>query len=192
MSSPPSRRRAPELSRRLPRVLIGIALALPVMLVVGVLVGSQVVARRTAPAPPDQRLALPAVPTPESDTADCQRLVSGLSTQLVSDGRLLLARTLAAPAPPGTVAWGGLDAAIDPVVLRCGVAAPPQLTPTSPVVQVGGVRWFALPAGDDATTYYTADRAVTVALTLPAAAGTGPLQSVSQAISLSLVSRVPG
>ena len=56
--------RAPELDRRLPRILLGVALALPVLLVVGVLVASQLLGRQTDPDPSGGPLALTAVPVP--------------------------------------------------------------------------------------------------------------------------------
>jgi hypothetical protein len=47
------------------------------------------------------------------------------------------------------------------------------------------VGWLVL-TGDGASTWYTADREVFVALTVPADAGTGPLQRISETIAATL------
>jgi hypothetical protein len=185
--------RAPELQHRLPRILLGVALALPVLLVVGVLVASQVLGRQTDPDPATGPLAVPAVPVPAAASADCARFFSGLPQEINTGDGLLPRRVLAAPAPPGTVAWGGEKAASgrpedQPVVLRCGLPAPAELGPTSPLLDVDGVDWLELP-GAGTTTWVTADRAVFVGLTLPDGIGSGPIQDVSRGVKITLVSR---
>ncbi|WP_312030172.1 DUF3515 domain-containing protein [Actinomycetospora sp. TBRC 11914] len=185
--------RAPELQHRLPRVLLGVALALPVLLVVGVLVASQILGRQTDPDPETGPLAVPAVPVPAAASADCARFFSGLPQEINTGNGLLPRRALAAPAPPGTVAWGGEEQASgrpedQPIVLRCGLPAPAELGPTSPLLDVDGVDWLQLP-GVGATTWVTADRAVYVGLTLPDGIGSGPIQDVSRGVKITLVSR---
>jgi hypothetical protein len=91
------------------------------------------------------------------------------------------------------VAWGGEKAASgrpedQPVVLRCGLPAPAELGPTSPLLDVDGVDWLELP-GAGTTTWVTADRAVFVGLTLPDGIGSGPIQDVSRGVKITLVSR---
>jgi Protein of unknown function (DUF3515) len=185
--------RAPELDRTLPRVLIAVALALPVLLVVGVLIASQVLGRQADPDPDTGPLALGPVPVPAAASADCARLLSGLPQDIDTGDGLLPRRVLAAPVPAGTVAWGGEKEASgrpedQPVVLRCGLAAPPELGPTSPLLDVDGVDWFEIP-GVGATTWVTADRAVYVGLTLPDGIGSGAIQDVSRGVKITLVSR---
>jgi hypothetical protein len=188
--SPP---RTPELQHRLPRVLLGVALALPVLLVVGVLVASQILSRQTEPDPSTGPLAVPAVPVPAAASADCARFFSGLPQEINTGDGLLPRRVLAAPAPAGTVAWGGQEQASgrpedQPIVLRCGLPAPAELGPTSPLLDVDGVEWLEIP-GAGATTWVTADRAVFVGLTLPDGIGSGPIQDVSRGVKITLVNR---
>ena len=189
--------RAPELERRLPRVVFGIALALPVLLVVGVLIASQVLQRSPAAAPGTVALAVPAAPVPAGASADCSRLLSGLPSEINTGGALLPRRLLAAPVPPATVAWGGERAASgnpveQPVVLRCGVPQPAALGPTSVVTDVSGVAWLQEPAGPGASTWTVVDRAVFVGLTLPDESGTGAIQDVSRGVKITLASRAVG
>jgi hypothetical protein len=185
--------RAPELDRRLPRILLGVALALPVLLVVGVLVASQLLGQQADPDPDTGPLAVAAVPVPAAASADCSRLFSGLPLDINTGDGLLPRRTLAAPAPAGTMAWGGEQEASgrpedQPIVLRCGLAAPSELTPTSPLLDVDGVSWLGIP-GPGETTWVTADRAIFVGLTLPDGIGSGPIQDVSRGVKITLVSR---
>ena len=183
---------APELDRRLPRVLVGVALALPVLLVVGVLVASSVL-QRSPEEPGTTRLAVAAVPVPAGASADCARLLSGLPNEINTGGTLLPRRVLADPAPTSTVAWGGENAASgnpsdQPVVLRCGLPRPAELTPTAVLVDVDGVNWLQL-AGPGISTWVVVDRSVFVGLTLPDDAGTGAIQDVSRGVKITLASR---
>jgi hypothetical protein len=185
--------RAPELDRRLPRILLGVALALPVLLVVGALVASQILARQTDPSPSNGPLALGPVPVPAAASADCARLLSGLPMEIDTGSGLAPRRALAAPAPPGTVAWGGQQEASgrpedQPIVLRCGLPTPPELGPTSPLLDVDGVSWLRIP-GDGVSTWITTDRAIFVGLTLPDGIGSGAIQDVSRGVKITLVNR---
>ncbi|MFC5061455.1 DUF3515 domain-containing protein [Actinomycetospora atypica] len=185
--------RAPELERRGPRIVLGIALALPVLLVIGVLVAAQILGRQTDPDPDTGPLALAAIPVPAAASADCARLLSGLPQEINTGDGLLPRRVLADPVPAGTVAWGGEKQASgrfedQPVVLRCGLPAPAELGPTAPLLDVDGVDWLRIP-GAGATTWVTADRAVFVGLTLPDGVGSGAIQDVSRGIKITLVSR---
>jgi hypothetical protein len=183
---------APELGRRLPRLLIGLALALPVLLVAGVLVASQFLVRDPRPDATTVRLAVPALPTPAAATADCSRLLSGLPGEIATGGVLRPRRVLADPAPAGTVAWGGEDGSA-PIVLRCGLPRPADLVPTASLLDVDGVDWIAVADTDPATTtWVTADRAVYVGLTLPDGVGSGPIQDVSRGVKITLASRPGG
>jgi hypothetical protein len=92
--------RAPELVRRLPRVLVAIVLAVPVLLVAGVVLASVVLVREPVPDADTVRLAVPAVPTPAAASADCSRLLSGLDWIAVDDGL------------PATTTWVTTDRAV--------------------------------------------------------------------------------
>jgi uncharacterized protein DUF3515 len=178
--------------RRLSAPLIA-ALAIAVALVVGVAVAGLLSgpgggATATAPstpatANPTGPLLLVPVDAPQAGSPDCAALLRKLPATLANGGAPLAARELAAPAPPATAAWGGHDG--DPVVLRCGIERPPELTPTSELLDVDGVQWLRLSA-DGLTTWYAVDRPVVVALTLPGGIGTGPIQDVSDSIGATM------
>jgi Protein of unknown function (DUF3515) len=127
----------------------------------------------------DGPVALVPVPAPKAESEECKALLAGLPMQLVSNGAQLPRRELAAPAPTGAVAWG--DKQHQPVVLRCGLDRPGDLSPTSSLREVSDVQWLVITEGDKAT-WYVVDRPVYVALTVPSDAGTGPLQDISTTI----------
>jgi hypothetical protein len=160
------------------------AVALVGVLIAGVVVLAVIAGRTdTAVAPPPAGpVALVPVDAPSSGSPDCKKLLAALPDGLISNGKPLGRAQIASPAPAATVAWGTSDA---PVVLRCGLSRPPELTRTSSLRVVSGVQWLPVD-GDDATTWYAVDRSVTVALTIPGSAGTGPIQDVSAVISRSL------
>ena len=161
-----------------------VALALPLLLAV-VVAGIAIWARAGAsdrPAPDTSPLVLVPVDAPRAAGPDCADLLAGLDGDLPAGGTTLPARTLAQPRPPGARAWA---ASPDPVVLRCGLPRPAELTPTSGLLEIDGVRWLRL---DDATTdpqretYVAVDRPVYVALTFPTGVGSGPVQAVSDVV----------
>ncbi|MGH3907773.1 MAG: DUF3515 domain-containing protein [Pseudonocardiaceae bacterium] len=170
------------------RWLLGIALTLPVALIVGVLVAAAVV-RSQRPGP----LPLATVAAPAADSPDCARLLAALPQELDGDGdQSMHRRQVAAPAPAsapaGTAAWGE-----PPVVLRCGLGRPGALTVTSRLLDVSGVQFLALPASEvpdtGAGSWVAVDRPVYVVVTLPPEAGSGPLQQIAGVISQTLPGR---
>ncbi|GHG25065.1 MULTISPECIES: DUF3515 domain-containing protein [Amycolatopsis] len=164
-----------------PRVVLVTAAALAVALAVAVAVFAL-----TRPSPADSAGPLPLVPVPApaAGSPGCTTLLGAVPTELTSNGTSLKVRSLAAPAPPATVAWG----AGDPVVLRCGLDRPPELTPTAQLRLVNKVQWLRVP-GEGASTWYVVDREVYAALTVPDSAGTGPLQAVSDTVAAKLAPR---
>ena len=81
-------------------------------------------------------------------------------------------------------AWGD-----PPVVLRCGIPTPAELTCSAPVQVVDGVTWLPL-TGQGATTYLVVDRSVRVALTVPdTVTSTGPWQEISKTVARALPAR---
>ncbi len=162
-----------------PRWLLGIALALPVALVVGVLVVAALV--RGQPQGP---VGLAGVPAPAADSADCLRLIAALPEKL--DGGehgTLERRQLAAPAPAGAAAWGE-----PPVVLRCGLERPPDLTATSRLLAISGVQFLEIPH-PGTSTWVAVDRPVYVVVALPPVTGSGPLQQIATMIANTLPRR---
>lgn len=127
-------------------------------------------ARRSGPLP------VAPVPAPEAGSPECADVLAALPDELTIGDDLVPRRDLADPAPQATVAWG--DAEHDPVTLRCGIDAPAELTPTSPLAEVSGVGWLELNEGSD-TTWLAVDRPVYVALSTPEGTGTGTLQDIS-------------
>lgn len=82
------------------------------------------------------------------------------------------------PAPAGTAAWRAHD---EPIVLRCGLDRPVDFVVGSPIQAVNRVQWFEV-RQDDRSTWYTVDRPVYVALTLPPGSGPTPIQQLSDVI----------
>jgi hypothetical protein len=177
---------APELFSR---TTVGVAVGLAVALVVGVIVISRVLDEPVAVAPPPTTtpapvprtgpLALVPVAAPDAGSAECGTLLGALPVALTSGSSRLRRLTLAEPAPPATMAWAADRG--EPVVLRCGLPRPVELTPTARLTEVSGVRWLPV-TGAGASTWYLVDRAVYVALTLPDGAGTGPVQEISETV----------
>ncbi|MFJ7218315.1 DUF3515 domain-containing protein [Amycolatopsis sp. NPDC098790] len=164
-----------------PRVVLVTAAALAVALAVAVAVFALTQRSSSDTAGP---LPLVAVPAPFSGSPGCTALLAAVPSELTSNGTSLKVRELAAPAPPATVAWG-VD---DPLVLRCGLDRPPELTQTAALRLVNGVQWLQVP-GEGASTWYVVDREVYAALTVPDSAGTGPLQTISDTVAAKLPAR---
>lgn len=159
------------------RVLIiaGVALAVTA---IGVILA--IAAIRQPPAHPPEPLAVPAVPAPQAGAPACQALIAALPQRLGDYQRAPLAQ----PAPEGAAAW---RAAADspPVVLRCGLERPADFVVGSPIQNVDKVQWFEATtqsAGEARSTWYTVDRPVYVALTLPSGSGPTPIQQLSEVI----------
>jgi hypothetical protein len=128
-----------------------------------------------------------AVPTPDGASPDCARLLARLPARLDSDAGPLT-RVAPADVPAGALAWAAGDPSGGPVVLRCGVARPAGLRPTSELIDVDGVGWLTSRApggsGDAAPddVFVAADRSVFVQLEVPHGSGTGPVQTFSDVI----------
>jgi hypothetical protein len=160
-----------------PRIVMIAAVALAVAAIGIVLVFA---ATRQAPRQP---VAVPAVPAPEAATPACRTLTQALPQQLGDYQRARIAQ----PAPEGATAWrAGPDS--EPVVLRCGLDRPAEFVVGSPIQIVDRVQWFEVPAqaqsaGDAGrSTWYTVDRPVYMALTLPSGSGPTPIAQLSDVI----------
>ncbi|MGQ0576159.1 MAG: DUF3515 domain-containing protein [Pseudonocardia sp.] len=167
-----------------------LAIALPLLLalvVAGIGITARLNGSDPAAAVPDTRpLAVVPVDAPAAAGPECAALLAALPADLPSDAEPLPPRAIAEPAPPGARAW---TAAPRPVVLRCGLTRPAELTPTSRLLEVDGVSWLQLDDGvpDPVTVSYVAvDRPVYMVLTAPPAVGSGPLQAVSAAVRAAL------
>ena len=157
-----------------PRALLIAAIAVAVTAIATVLV-------LAARQPTQQRpVVIPALPAPQATSPECHRLLDGLPAQL-GDYRHV---TPADPVPPGAAAWqqpGGDD----PVVLRCGLDRPVDFVVGSPIQVVDAVQWFDVGESGRAT-WFTVDRPVYVALTLPQNSGPTPIQQLSDVIAKTL------
>jgi hypothetical protein len=183
--------RQKKLSKGRPTAAVAIAVTLPLVLAL-VVAGIAIVARvrgvdGSGPPPPDTRpLAVATVEAPEAGSPSCTSLLAGLDGDLPAGSMTLPRRALADPAPSGVRAWA---ADPEPVVLRCGLPRPAELTPTAELLEINGVRWLRLDDGapdPQVLTYVAVDRPVYVALTLPTAVGSGPVQAVSDAVRTTL------
>jgi len=163
----------------LPRWPLGVALALAVALVVGVLVAAAVV--RNQPLGP---LGLADVPAPSANSTDCALLLAALPEKLDGgDTGALQRRKLAAPAPAGAAGWGE-----PPVVLRCGLDRPAELTTTSRLLDVSGVQFLEL-RGLGTSTWVAVDRPVYAVVALAPTSGSGALQQIAAVIANTLPQR---
>ena len=167
-----------------PSPAVAIAVTLPLLLVV-VVAGLGIAARLRGPdvpAPETGPLAVATVEAPAASSPSCTALLAGLDGDLPAGTTTPPRRALAAPAPSGARAWAGDPV---PLVLRCGLTRPAELTPTSALLEVNGVRWLTLTDGPLVTSI-AVDRPVYVALTAPVGVGSGPLQAVSDAVRTTL------
>jgi len=81
----------------------------------------------------EAKVAVP-VPTPNaSDAAICQRISPNLPETVADQPKRKVS-----DAPDLTAAWGN-----PPITLRCGVVKPAALEPTSSLITVNGIDWFA-------------------------------------------------
>jgi hypothetical protein len=147
-------------------VVIIAAIALAVVAIGVILV---IAATRQAPSQP---VPLAGVPAPQAGNGACKALQQALPQKLGDYQRAPLAQ----PAPEGATAWrSGPDG--EPVVLRCGLDRPAEFVVGSPIQVVDRVQWFQVDRS-----WYTVDRPVYIALTLPSGSGPTPIQELSEVI----------
>lgn len=159
-----------------PRALIIAAVVLAVA-AIAVILG--IAANRQSP---EQPVTVPAVPAAQAASPACRALTQALPQRLGDYQRA----TVAQPAPEGATAWRAASGG-EPVVLRCGLDRPADFVVGSAIQVVDRVQWFEVTAaksrGDGSrSTWYTVDRPVYVALTLPSGSGPTPIQDVSEVI----------
>ncbi|MEO8816571.1 MAG: DUF3515 domain-containing protein [Mycobacterium sp.] len=149
--------------------------ALIAALVVAVAAVGAVLAVAAAHRPERQPVVVAEVPAPRAADPACHALLDALPQRLGDYRRAPVAR----PAPDGVAVWAVGDG--DPVVLRCGLDRPADFVVGSPIQVVDRVQWFAVRENGRAT-WYTVDRRVYVALTLPPGSGPTPIQALSELI----------
>jgi hypothetical protein len=169
---------------------LAVAAGLAAVLVVGVIIVSQVLGggseEEAAPMEsprPTGPVALVGVDAPDAGSPACTSVVDALPAELPSKNMTLKRLPLAEPAPPAAAAWAGDRG--EPVVLRCGLAKPAELRETASLRKVSAVNWLPI-EGEGAWTWYTVDRPVYVAVTIPEGTGTGVVQELSETIAKAL------
>jgi len=130
--------------------------------------------------PPPQPVAILAVPAPRAQDPACRAVLEALPQRLGDYQRAPIAQ----PVPPGAAAWRAASGG-EPVVLRCGLDRPADFAVGSPIQLVDRVQWFEV-RQDDRSTWYTVDRPVYAALTLPSGSGPTPIQQLSDLIDHTL------
>jgi hypothetical protein len=162
------------------------ALLIAAVVVAVLAIGVVLVIAATRQAPP-QPVALPAAPAPQAGSSACHALSAVLPQRLGDYQRAPLAQ----PAPESATAWR-TGSGTDPVVLRCGLDRPTDFVVGSAIQIVDRVQWFEVTAerqsaGDAGrSTWYTVDRPVYLALTLPSGSGPTPIQQLSEVIDQTL------
>jgi Protein of unknown function (DUF3515) len=131
-----------------------------------------IAATRQRPTP----VAIAAVPAPHAQDPACQKLLEVLPQRLGDYTRAPVMQ----PAPVGAAAWQTAVAG-EPVVLRCGLDRPGDFVVGSAIQLVDRVQWFEA-SQDGRSTWYSVDRPVYVALTLPPGSGPTPIQQLSELI----------
>jgi hypothetical protein len=159
-----------------PRALLIVALVIAVS-ALGIVLA--IAATRHAPPQP---VAIPDVPAPQAQDPPCRALLQALPQQLGDYRRAPAAQ----PSPAGAAAWRAASGS-EPVVLRCGLDRPAGFVVGAPIQVVDRVQWFEESgpgSGGEAgrSTWYTVDRPVYVALSLPPGTGPTPIQQLSDLI----------
>lgn len=156
-----------------PRALLIAAMVLAVGAIGAVL--TIAATRRSAQQP----VTVATAPAPHAEDPVCRALLTALPPRLGD-----YTRTDAPTTSAGTAVWRNGDA---PVVLQCGLNRPTDFVVGAPIQVVDQVQWFR--AGDQEShreaqhsTWYTVDRPVYVALTLPQGSGPTPIQQLSEVI----------
>lgn len=126
--------------------------------------------------PPLKPVVIATVPAPHAQEPPCRALLEALPQRLGDFPRAAIAQ----PVPAGTAGWRAASDT-EPVVLRCGLDRPTDFVVGSPIQLVDRVQWFQV-RQDDRSTWYTVDRPVYVALTLPPGSGPTPIQQLSELI----------
>ena len=127
---------------------------------------------------------IPSMPAPQAASPQCRALMAALPQRLGDYQRAAAAE----PVPPATAAWQG-GAGAGPVVLRCGLDRPADFVVGAPIQVVDAVQWFRVAdSSADLTTWFTVDRPVYIALTLPQGSGPTPIQQLSDVIAATIPS----
>lgn len=162
------------------KIVVALAVVIPLAMLAVVLVMVRGIGDEAAEEAASEPVAAVAIPAPGAGSEECVALIEQLPESLGDAARVALVE----PAPEGTAAYRMPDA--EPVIVRCGMPAPPTFTVGVALQAVNGVQWFNEPDPDPAvtaSTWVAVDRPQYVAVTLPEGSGTGPIQDLSDAIT---------
>ena len=165
------------------KTVVALAVVIPLAMLAVVLVMVRGIGDEAAEEAASEPVAAVAIPAPGAGSEECVALIEQLPESLGDAARVALVE----PAPEGTAAYRMPDA--EPVIVRCGMPAPPTFTVGVALQAVNGVQWFNEPDPDPAvtaSTWVAVDRPQYVAVTLPEGSGTGPIQDLSDAITAAL------
>ncbi len=157
---------------RLNPALIATLVTIPVMVIVGFIV--------FAALRPDSSDSTPVESyTAESSTpAECAKFLAALPQTFEGYGDKKVSDTQAS--------WPANNEG-DPVIVRCGVSRPAELSPTSNLQVVNPVQWFITDSIEGSgQAFVCVDHRPYVALWVPVNAGNGPITDVSAAIERTL------
>ncbi|AWH92290.1 DUF3515 domain-containing protein [Dietzia lutea] len=165
------------------KIVVALAAVIPLAMLAVVLVMVRGIGDEAAEEAASEPVAAVAIPAPAAGSEECAALVGQLPEMLGDAARVALVE----PAPEGTAAYRMPDA--EPIIVRCGLPAPPTFTVGVGLQEVNGVQWFNEPDPDPAvtdSTWVAVDRPQYVAVTLPEGSGTGPIQDLSDALTAAL------
>lgn len=164
-------------------VVVAVAVGVALILLVAVLVLGRQVGQEASEAAANEPVTAVDLPAPGAESEQCRALLEALPESL-GDARHV---DFTDPAPRGAEAYRMPDS--EPVIVRCGMEAPPTFVVGVALQEVNGVQWFNQPDPDPAvtaSTWVAVDRHQFVAVTLPGGSGTGPIQALSDAIAASM------
>lgn len=167
-SSEPDRPDQHDGQPRLSPALIATLVAIPVMVIAG-FIAYAVMLNRSVPTTP-----IAAYPTVAEHADECGALIAKLPESFGD---------YAAKEVDGhTVRWAeqGDGASREPLELRCGVARPEALAPTSSLQVINAAQWFITDTEEGrGQAYVLVDRRPYVAVWVPVGAGNAPLTDIS-------------
>lgn len=170
-------------SRPVSTAVVVAAIAIPLVLLVVMLFMVRGIGDDAAEAAATEPVVAVDLPAPGAQSTECLALLEALPDSIGEANRVAFQE----PAPRGAAAYRLPDS--EPVVVRCGLPAPPTFTVGTSMQEVNGVQWFNESDPDPdvtASTWVAVDRAQFVAVTLPDGSGTGPIQDLSNALVESL------
>ncbi|MGW8593399.1 DUF3515 domain-containing protein [Dietzia sp. NPDC055340] len=169
--------------RPVPTAVVVAGVIVPLIVLAVVLVLFRNMGDEAAEAAVSEPYAAVPLPAPGAGSQACTALIESLPPELGDATQVALTE----PDTAGIAAYRMPDA--EPVVVRCGLPAPPTFVVGVGLQEVNGVQWFNEPDPDPAvtsSTWVAVDRPEFVAITLPEGSGTGPIQNLSDAITASL------